>query len=146
MVEEMYKEEFTDGLEENDPNLSSEGTPRITEIQEQQIASSSNHEIQKQQNGSSYNHEHASGVAGSSSMVQNTVACGGGGFMMTRLGSGGVSLTLGIQNSETHGAVPMSGGIDNYENAIPGTDFQYLNSGNRQHRLGPSQLLHDFVA
>ncbi|XP_010467364.1 PREDICTED: BEL1-like homeodomain protein 7 [Camelina sativa] len=136
MVEEMYKEEFTEALEENDPNLSSENTPEITEIQEQQTESSSN-------NG------HASGVA-SSSMGQSTVAPGGDRFMMvtdmTRNGSGGMSLTLGIQNSDARGDVPMSGGIDNYENNISGTNFQYLNSRNHQHRLGSSNLLHDFVA
>ncbi|XP_010516766.1 PREDICTED: BEL1-like homeodomain protein 7 [Camelina sativa] len=136
MVEEMYKEEFTEALEENDPNLSSENTPEITEIQEHQTESSSN-------NG------HASGVA-SSSMGQSTVARGADRFMMvtdmTRKGSGGMSLTLGIQNSDARGDVPMSGGIDNYENNISGTDFQYLNSHNHQHRLGSSKLLHDFVA
>ncbi|CAH2051627.1 unnamed protein product, partial [Thlaspi arvense] len=124
MVEEMYKEEFTDALEENGPNLSSENTQETAEIQEQQIESCSNT------------------VASSS-----TVVSGGDRFMMvtemTRDGSGGMSLTLGIQNSDVraHGDVPMSGGIDNYENTI-----QYLNSGNGQHRLGSSQLLHDFVA
>ncbi|KAG7579344.1 Homeobox KN domain [Arabidopsis thaliana x Arabidopsis arenosa] len=134
MVEEMYKEEFTDALEENDPNLSSENTPEITDIQEQQTESSSN-------NG------RVSSVP-SSSIGQSTVARGGDRFMMvtdiTRNGSGGMSLTLGIQNSDSD--VPMSGGIDNYENTIPGTDLQYLNSRNHQHRLGSSQLLHDFVA
>ncbi|KAL1192298.1 BEL1-like homeodomain protein 7 [Cardamine amara subsp. amara] len=129
MVEEMYKEEFTDALEENGLELSSENTPEIAEIQEQQIESSSNN-------------VHVSGVASNS-----TVAHGGDRFMMVRRnGSGGMSLTLGIQNSDTHGDVPMSSGIENYENAIPGTDFEYLNSGNRQHRLASSQLLHDFVA
>ncbi|CAE5984588.1 unnamed protein product [Arabidopsis arenosa] len=134
MVEEMYKEEFTDALEENDPNLSSENTPEITDIQEQQTESNSN-------NG------RVSSVP-SSSIGQSTVARGGDRFMMvtdiTRNGSGGMSLTLGIQNSDSD--VPMSGGIDNYENTIPGTDLQYLNSRNHQHRLGSSQLLHDFVA
>ncbi|EOA30422.1 hypothetical protein CARUB_v10013548mg [Capsella rubella] len=136
MVEEMYKEEFTDSLEENDPNLSSENTPEITEIQEQQTESSSN-------NGN------VSGLA-SSSMGQSTVARGGAQFMMvsdmTGNGSGGMSLTLGIQNSDARGDVPMSGGIVHYENTISGTDFQYLNSHNHQHRLGSSKLLHDFVA
>lgn len=134
MVEEMYKEEFTDALEENDPNPSSENTPEITDIQEQQTESSSN-------NG------RVSSVP-SSSIGQSTVARGGDRFMMvtdiTRNGSGGMSLTLGIQNSDSD--VPMSGGIDNYKNTIPGTDLQYLNSRNHQHRLGSSQLLHDFVA
>ncbi|XP_010489213.1 PREDICTED: BEL1-like homeodomain protein 7 [Camelina sativa] len=133
MVEEMYKEEFTEALEENDPNLSSENTPEITEIQEQQTESSSN-------NG------HASGVA-SSNMGQSTVARSGDRFMMvtdmTRNGSGGMSLTLGIQNSDARGDVPMSGRIDNHENTISGTDFQYLHSHNHQHRLGSSKLLHD---
>lgn len=129
----MYKEEFTDALKENDPNLSSENTQEITEIEEQQTESSSN-------NG------HVSGVA-SSSMGQSAVSDR---FMMvtdmTRNGSGGMSLTLGIQNTDARGDVPMSGGIDNYENSISGTDFQYLNSRNHQHRIGSSQLLHDFVA
>ncbi|CAA7035611.1 unnamed protein product [Microthlaspi erraticum] len=128
MVEEMYMEEFTGALEENGANLSSENTQETAEIQEQPIESSSN-------NGQ------VSGVA-SSSMGQSTVARGGDRFMMvadmTRNGSGGMSLTLGIQNSDARGDVPMSGGIDNYDSTIPGTGFQ--------HRLGSSQLLHDFVA
>ncbi|VVA99299.1 unnamed protein product [Arabis nemorensis] len=136
MVEEMYKEEFTDALEENGPNLSSENSPKIAEIQEQQMESSSNN-------------RHISGVA-SSSMGQNTVAHVADQFMMvtemTRNSSGGMSLSLGIQNSDARSDVPMSGGIDPYVNTVPGTGFQYLNSGNRQHQLGPSQLLHDFVA
>ncbi|KAG7583995.1 Homeobox domain [Arabidopsis suecica] len=134
MVEEMYKEEFTDALEENDPNPSSENTPEITDIQEKQTECSSN-------NG------RGSSVP-SSSIGQSTVARGGDRFMMvtdiTRIGSGGMSLTLGIQNSDSD--VPMSGGIDNYQNTIPGTDLQYFNSRNHQHRLSSSQLLHDFVA
>lgn len=121
MVEEMYKKEFTDALEENGPSLSSENTPEITEIQEQQQTESNP----------------KTGVASSSSMGQSTVACGNDRFM-TRNGSGGMSLTLGIHDSDDLGNVPMSSVIDNYENVVAGS--------NRQYRLGSSQLLHDFVA
>ncbi|KAF2552037.1 hypothetical protein F2Q68_00033911, partial [Brassica cretica] len=132
MVEEIYKEEFTDALKESGPNLSSRNTTSTTEIQEQhQMESSSNN------------------VVASSSMGQNSVAHAGDRFMvteMTRHGSGGMSLTLGIKNSDAHSDVSMSGVINNKKNTIPANDFQYLSSGNHQHRLGPSQLFHDFVA
>lgn len=112
MVEEMYKEEFTDALIENGPSLSSRNTPETTEIEVKQMESSSNN------------------VGASSSMGQNTVAHAGDRFMtvteMTRHGSGGMSLTLGIQNSDPRVDVP-----------IPGNDLQYLNSVNRLHQLGP---------
>ncbi|KAF2582969.1 hypothetical protein F2Q68_00003663 [Brassica cretica] len=111
MVEEMYKEEFTDALEENVTNLSSgNNRPETTESQEQQLVSSSN-------NGGASTSAVARGGEDQLMMVTE----------MTRNGSGGMSLTLGIP--------------DNYENS-----FQYLNSGNGQHRLGSSQLLQDFVA
>ncbi|KAF3590858.1 hypothetical protein DY000_02021288 [Brassica cretica] len=133
MVEEIYKEEFTDALKESGPNLSSRNTTATTEIQEQhQMESSSNN------------------VVASSSMGQNSVAHAGDRFMMvtemTRHGSGGMSLTLGIKNSDAHSDVSMSGVINNKKNTIPANDFQYLSSGNHQHRLGPSQLFHDFIA
>nr|VDD35584.1 unnamed protein product [Brassica oleracea] len=133
MVEEIYKEEFTDALKESGPTLSSRNTPATTEIQEQhQMESSSNN------------------VVASSSMGQNSVAHAGDRFMMvtemTRHGSGGMSLTLGIKNSDAHSDVSMSGVINNKKNTIPANDFQYLSSGNHQHRRGPSQLFHDFVA
>ncbi|CAF1706313.1 hypothetical protein Bca4012_005080 [Brassica carinata] len=111
MVEEMYKEEFTDALEENVTNLySGNNRPETTESQEQQLVSSSN-------NGGASTSAVARGGEDQLMMVTE----------MTRNGSGGMSLTLGIP--------------DNYENS-----FQYLNSGNGQHRLGSSQLLQDFVA
>ncbi|KAH0917305.1 hypothetical protein HID58_024965 [Brassica napus] len=100
MVEEIYKEEFTDALKESGPNLSSRNTPATTEIQEQhQMESSSNN------------------VVAISSMGQNSVAHAGDRFMMvtemTRHGSGGMSLTLGIKNSDAHSDVSMSGVINN---------------------------------
>ncbi|KAA8536070.1 hypothetical protein F0562_028548 [Nyssa sinensis] len=78
-----------------------------------------------------------------------------------RFGSGnGVSLTLGLQHCEG-GSLPLSVGAhhsfvamrgdDVYNTATssvgPETaDFDCMDSGNRQHRLGSSHLLHDFVA
>ncbi|KAK6916609.1 POX domain [Dillenia turbinata] len=78
-----------------------------------------------------------------------------------RFGSGsGVSLTLGLQRCED-GTLPMSGvthhnfvmtrGDDIYNAAassvVPETaEFDCIDPGNRQHRLGSSHLLHDFVA
>lgn len=96
MVEEIYKEEFTDALKES----SSRNTPATTEIQEQhQMESSSNN------------------VVAISSMGQNSVAHAGDRFMMvtemTRHGSCGMSLTLGIKNSDAHSDVSMSGVINN---------------------------------
>ncbi|XP_018492363.1 BEL1-like homeodomain protein 7 [Raphanus sativus] len=119
MVEEMYKEEFTDALEENATTLSSvNNRPETTESQEQhQLVSSSS-------NG-----------GGDDRFMMVTE--------MTRNGSGGMSLTLGIPDTRGND-VPMSG--DSYENSIQGTSFQYLNSGNGQHRLGSAQFLQDFVA
>lgn len=119
MVEEMYKEEFTDALEENATTLSSgNNRPETTESQEQhQLVSSSS-------NG-----------GGDDRFMMVTE--------MTRNGSGGMSLTLGIPDTRGND-VPMSS--DSYENSIQGTSFQYLNSGNGQHRLGSAQFLQDFVA
>ncbi|CAK9142051.1 unnamed protein product [Ilex paraguariensis] len=78
-----------------------------------------------------------------------------------RFGNGnGVSLTLGLQHCEG-GSVPMSietrhsfvtmRGEGIYEAAASpvepdSTDFDCLDSGNRQPRFGPPHLLHDFVA
>ncbi|KAF8112733.1 hypothetical protein N665_0062s0077 [Sinapis alba] len=82
MVEEMYKEEFTDALEENVTNLSSgNNRPETTESQEQQLVSSSN-------NGG----------------ASTSMGRGGGDRLMmvtetTRNGSGGMSLTLGIPDN-----------------------------------------------
>ncbi|XP_050233372.1 BEL1-like homeodomain protein 7 [Mercurialis annua] len=78
-----------------------------------------------------------------------------------RFGSGsGVSLTLGLQHCED-GSLPMS--ATNHHSFVPmrgdeiygatassvgaeTTDFECLNSGNRQHRFSSSHFLHDFVA
>lgn len=77
-----------------------------------------------------------------------------------RFGSGGVSLTLGLQHCEG-GSLSMSGtthhgfvsmrGDDIYGAAASsvgvGTpDFECINPGNRQHRFNSSHVLHDFVA
>lgn len=78
----MYKEEFTDALEENVTNLSSgNNRPETTESQEQQLVSSSN-------NGG----------------ASTSMGRGGGDRLMmvtetTRNGSGGMSLTLGIPDN-----------------------------------------------
>lgn len=80
-----------------------------------------------------------------------------------RFGNGrGVSLTLGLQHCEGGGgSIPMSLGThhsfvtmradDVYNAGAPSvgpetTDFDCMDSGNRQQRLGSSHLLHDFVA
>ncbi|CAN8271376.1 unnamed protein product [Cochlearia groenlandica] len=110
MVEEMYKEEFVDSLEENGTSLSCGNTQETGKIQEKQTKSSSNN---------------VHGVASSD------------GFMMMRNGSGETSLTLGIQNSNARGDVPMYGVIENYDNTIPRRDFEYLDSGNHHHDSVP---------
>ncbi|KAK2966026.1 hypothetical protein RJ640_017104 [Escallonia rubra] len=80
-----------------------------------------------------------------------------------RFGNGsGVSLTLGLQHCEGGGSLPMSvatqhnfvsvrGDDDVYNEAASSVgpesaDFDFMDSGNRQHRFGSSHLLHDFVA
>lgn len=80
-----------------------------------------------------------------------------------RFGNGiGVSLTLGLQHCEGGGGIPMSvdqnhhgfvsvRGDEVYNTASSSmgpqtSDFDTMDSGNRQHRYSSSHLLHDFVA
>ncbi|CAA7019880.1 unnamed protein product [Microthlaspi erraticum] len=148
MVEEIYKEEFT----ENDSNSSSENTPKMSETGPPATAD---------EDRTKPDHGHGYGVE-TCGMVQGD-QMDGGRFMaveptyhvaeMSRFGGGGVSLTLGLQNSQGRdNVVAMSSeaynsfpGVDIYENAIPGDELEYVNPGSRQSRISSSQLVHDFV-
>lgn len=158
MVEEIYKEEFT----ENDSNSSSENTPKMSESRpanadDEDRAQEFSQDRTKPDHGHGYGEEPCG-------MVLQGGQMNGGRFMvveptyhvaeMSRLGGDGVSLTLGLQNSQGHGnVVAMSSeaynsfsGVDIYENAIQGAELEYVNPGNRQNRISSSQLVHDFVA
>lgn len=158
MVEEIYKEEFT----ENDSNSSSENTPKICEIgpaaNDDDRAQEFSQDRTKQDHGQGYGVETCGMVQGG--QVE------GGQFMaveptyhvaeMSRFGGGSVSLTLGLHNSQRHdhNVVAMSSepynnfsGVGIYENAIRGDELEeYVNPRSRQNRMSSSQLIHDFVA
>ncbi|CAH2076805.1 unnamed protein product [Thlaspi arvense] len=160
MVEEIYKEEFT----ENDSNSSSENTPKVSEIGPAAAADDQDRALELSQDRTKPDHGHGYGVE-ACGMVQGD-EMDGGRFVstveptyhvaeMSRFGGGGVSLTLGLQNSQRHDAnvVAMSSEaynsfseVDNYENAIPGAELEYVNPGSRQNRMHSSELVHDFVA
>uniref|UniRef100_A0A1J3IM80 BEL1-like homeodomain protein 6 n=1 Tax=Noccaea caerulescens TaxID=107243 RepID=A0A1J3IM80_NOCCA len=157
MVEEIYKEEFT----ENDSNSSSENTPKMSETGPP--ASAEEDRAQEfSEDRTKPDHGHGYGVE-ACGMVQGD-QMDGGRFMaveptyhvaeMSRFGGGGVSLTLGLQNPQGHdNVVAMSSEaynsfsrVDIYENTIPGDELEYVNPGSRQNRMSSSQLVHDFVA
>lgn len=157
MVEEIYKEEFT----ENDSNSSSENTPKMSEIGHAAAVDEDRaQELSQDQTKPDHGHKYGEETRG---MVQGS-HMDGRKFMaveptyhvtdMSRLGRGDVSLTLGLQNSQGHGTVvAMSSeaaynfsGVDIYENAIPGAEMEYVNPRSRQNRINSSQLVHDFVA
>ncbi|KAL1215727.1 BEL1-like homeodomain protein 6 [Cardamine amara subsp. amara] len=153
MVEEIYKEEFT----ENDSNSSSENSPKRSELRpaaadDEDRGQEFSRDRTKPDHGQGYGEETCGMVQGGQ--------MDGGRFMaveptyhvaeMSRLGGDGVSLTLGLQNSQGHGNVLEAynsiSGVDIYENAIPGAELEYVNPGSRQNRISSSQLVHDFVA
>ncbi|KAF8045694.1 hypothetical protein N665_4540s0004, partial [Sinapis alba] len=155
MVEEIYKEEFT----ENDSNSSSENTPKMSEVR----PVVADDEDRAQEFPQDLDHGRQYGVE-TCGMVQGG-QMDGGRFMtveptyqvaeISRFGGGGgVSLTLGLQNSQGHDhVVAMSSeaynsfpGVGIYENVIPGAEMEYVNPGSRQNRISSSQLVHDFVA
>ncbi|KAJ0262768.1 BEL1-like homeodomain protein 6 [Hirschfeldia incana] len=153
MVEEIYKEEFT----ENDFNSSSENTPKTSEVRTV-IADNEDRaqEFPQDRTKSDYGVE-------TCGMFQGGHQMDGRRFMtveptyhvaeISRFG-GGVSVTLGLQNSQGHdNVVDMSSevynsfpGVGVCENAIPGPELEYVNPGSRQHGISSSQLVHDFVA
>lgn len=108
-------------------------------------------------------HEHGYGVE-TCGIVQGGHQMDGGRFMtvepsyhvaeISRFGGGGVSLTLGLQNSQgRENVVAMSSeaynsfpGVGIYGNVIPGAEMEYVNPESRQNRITSSQLVHDFVA
>lgn len=157
MVEEIYKEEFT----ENDSNSSSENTPKMSEIGPP-AAAEEDRAQEFSEDRTKPDHGHGYGVE-ACGMVQED-QMDGGRFMaveptyhvaeMSRFGGGGVSLTLGLQNPQGHdNVVAMSSEaynsfsrVDIYENTIPGDELEYVNPGSRQNRMSSSQLVHDFVA
>ncbi|XP_024005301.1 BEL1-like homeodomain protein 6 isoform X2 [Eutrema salsugineum] len=158
MVEEIYKEEFT----ENDSNSSSENTPKMSEIGPG-AADDEDRTQDFAQDRNKPDHGHGYGVE-TCGMVQGD-QMDGRRFVtveptyhvaeMSRFGGGsGVSLTLGLQNSQGHdNVVAMSSeaynnfsGVDIYEKAIVGAELEYVNPVSRQNRIGSSQLVHDFVA
>lgn len=154
MVEEIYKEEFT----ENDSNSSSESTPKMSEVR----PVVADDEDRAQELPQDHGHEYGVETCG---MVQGGHQMDGGRFItieptyhvaeISRFGGGGgVSLTLGLQNSQGHdNVVAMSSeaynsfpGVDIYGNDIPGAEMEYVNPGSRQNRINSSQMVHDFVA
>ncbi|KAG7540368.1 POX domain [Arabidopsis thaliana x Arabidopsis arenosa] len=158
MVEEIYKEEFT----ENDSNSSSENTPKMSEIghaaaDDEDRAQELSQDQTKPDHGQGYGEESRGMVQGSHMDGRRFMAVEPTYHVadMSRLGRGDVSLTLGLQNSQGHGnVVAMSSteaysnfsGVDIYENAIPGAEMEYVNPGSRQNQINSSQLVHDFVA
>jgi len=155
MVEEIYKEEFT----ENDSNSSSENTPKMSEIgpvaaDDEDRAQEFSQDQTKPDHGHGYGEETRGMVQGSHMDGRRFMAVEPTYHVadMSRLGRGDVSLTLGLQNSQGQdNVVAMSSeaynnfsGVDIY--AIPGDEMEYLNPGSRQNRINSSQLVHDFVA
>lgn len=156
MVEEIYKEEFT----ENDSKSSSENTPKMSEIgphaADDDRAQEFSQDRTKQDHVQGYGVETFGMVQGGQvdsrrfKAVEPTYHVA----EMSRFGGGSVSLTLGLHNSQGHdNVVAMSSeaynnfsGVDIYENAIPGAELEYVNHGSRQNRISSSQLVHDFVA
>jgi hypothetical protein len=157
MVEEIYKEEFT----ENDSNSSSENTPKMSEIgpvaaDDEDRAREFSQDQTKPDHGHGYGEETRGMVQGSHMDGRRFMAVEPTYHVAdtSRLGRGDVSLTLGLQNSQGQdNVVAMSSeaynnfsGVDIYENAIPGDEMEYVNPGSRQNRINSSQLVHDFVA
>ncbi|KAJ4866613.1 BEL1-like homeodomain protein 6 [Raphanus sativus] len=158
MVEEIYKEEFT----ENDSNSSSENTPKMSEVRPI-VADDEDPAQEFPQDRTKPDHEHGYGVE-TCGIVQGGHQMDGGRFMtvepsyhvaeISRFGGGGVSLTLGLQNSQgRENVVAMSSeaynsfpGVGIYGNVIPGAEMEYVNPESRQNRITSSQLVHDFVA
>ncbi|XP_010437584.1 PREDICTED: BEL1-like homeodomain protein 6 [Camelina sativa] len=154
MVEEIYKEEFT----ENDSNSSSENTPKrpATDDDEDRAQEFSQDHTKQDQGHDGYGEETCGMVQGSQMDSRRFMAVEPTYHVaeMSRLGRGDVSLTLGLQNSNGHDNVTVMSseaynnfsGVDIFENAIPGTELEYINPGSRQNRISSSQLVHDFVA
>ncbi|KAA8534463.1 hypothetical protein F0562_031980 [Nyssa sinensis] len=173
IVEVLYKEEIGDA--EMDSNSSSEVVPKATKgpNDNARFQNGTNGEIETEYGVVKSRMEQRSKVDDCSLFQDTIVQSNGGGasFMaaaaadyvseLGRFGTGnGVSLTLGLQHCEG-GGLPLTVGAhhnfvtmeedDVYNVAAssvgPKTaDFDCLDSGNRQHRFGPSHLLHDFVA
>ncbi|CAN7015893.1 unnamed protein product [Brassica rapa subsp. trilocularis] len=154
MVEEIYKEEFT----EHDSNSSSDSTPKMSEVR----PVVADDEDRAQELPQDHGHEYGVETCG---MVQGGHQMDGGRFIsieptyhvaeISRFGGGGgVSLTLGLQNSQGHdNVVAMSSeaynsfpGVYIYGNVIPGAEMEYVNPGSRQNRINSSVMVHDFVA
>ncbi|XP_010548069.1 PREDICTED: BEL1-like homeodomain protein 6 [Tarenaya hassleriana] len=175
MVEEMYKEEFTEVME-NESNSSSENTPKTGGADETRPHSDDQAQdsiTQDKLHGSRADNTFQTGYGQGSDagganvfhddpMIHVDQMGSGGRFVATasssynvmemgRFGSGGgsgVSLTLGLQNSDGRNAQPVAGGFSGmrgdeiYGSTTHGAEFEYINinPGHRQNRLSHSQL------
>ncbi|CAI0437899.1 unnamed protein product [Linum tenue] len=161
MVEEMYKEELGDA--EMDSNSSSEtAAARALSRADMRSSEDQGEEMQQQ-------HQSVTSSSATEQAMEKTSDHHHHVQDMDMVGSGGVSLTLGLQHCEGGGGgLPISGASHHHQNqgfvSMRGDDiysaaaaassvggetreFECVNPGSRQqHRFNSSHLLHDFVA